>query len=410
MTSDPPLDDESSLQEIIEERLEEFSEEIDDDDEFSKAVSEFFDDLVEGNYEGLMNHMDETLEERRETIDGFRDRLYDTWKQPIDLFEAYTIFCQELGQMYSHDRREEAMADEDLVHLALVKLHGRACLISREILTLIKNGFADAAHARWRSIHEVAVVAEFIRQSGQETAKRFLLHETIDDYHHALAIRDHQEELDVEPITDDEFEEIKSLREKLLDQFGQSYDGPWGWASHELNSGKFQELEEKAGLEQHRPYYVYASKANIHSGAKGTFDQLNTVRNNHVQGTIAAPSNYGFTLPATHTARALSLCTMSLIMHRPNEEYIVQMLTSEKFLSDIEEAFPKVRAEIQERDEEMWDEYLEERLAEIEENLDDFLEDLEDFTPPIVKIDTDNFDVHVGGKESQDEDLRLSEF
>lgn len=404
MTSDPPLDDEALLQGLIEDRLEELSEEIDDEDELSEAVSEFFDDLVDANYDGLMDHMDNTLEDRRETIDGFRDRLYDTWKEPIDLFEAYTLFCQEIGQMYSHDRREAAMADEDLVQLALVKLHGRACLLSREILTLIKNGFADAAHARWRSIHEVAVVAEFIRQSGQETAKRFLLHKTIDDYYHASAIRDHQDDLDVEPITDEDFEEIKSLREKLLDQFGQSYDGTWGWAAHELDSGRFRELQEKAGLEQHRPYYVYASKANIHSGAMGTFDQLNTVRNGPVQGTVAGPSNYGFTLPATHTARALSLCTTSLIMHRPNEEYIVQMLTSDKFLRDIEKAFPKVRAEIQERDEEMWDEYLEERLAEIEENLDEFMEDLEDFTPPFVEIDTDNFDVHVGGKGSQDED------
>jgi signal transduction protein with GAF and PtsI domain len=91
-------------------------------------------------------------------------------------------------------------------------------------------------------------------------------------------------------------------------------------------------------------------------------------------------------------------------MHRPNEEYIVQKLTSDKFLRDIEKAFPKVRTEIQERDEEMWDEYLQERLAEIEENLDEFMDDLEDFTPPFVEIDTDDFDVHVGGKGSQDED------
>jgi hypothetical protein len=52
----------------------------------------------------------------------------------------------------------------------------------------------------------------------------------------------------------------------------------------------------------------------------------------------------------------------------------------------------------------MWDEYLQERLAEIEENLDEFMDDLEDFTPPFVEIDTDDFDVHVGGKGSQDED------
>jgi len=75
-------------------------------------------------------------------------------------------------------------------------------------------------------------------------------------------------------------------------------------------------------------------------------------------------------------------------------------LTAREFLEDIEQAFPEVRAEIEQRDEEMWDEYLEEYLSDIEDNLDEFVEEIDDFTPPIVEIDLENFDVHVGGKDS----------
>jgi cyclopropane fatty-acyl-phospholipid synthase-like methyltransferase len=49
---------------------------------------------------------------------------------------------------------------------------------------------------------------------------------------------------------------------------------------------------------------------------------------------------------------------MALLLHRPNEECIKQLLTAREFLEDIEQAFPEVRAEIEQRNEEMWNEYL----------------------------------------------------
>lgn len=389
-----------SLHVLIEEELEKLADEVDDEEELRDAVGDLLDEVVEANYDGLMEHMDAMLEEWRDELDGFEQRLYDDWQDPIDLFEAFLVFTQELGQMYSQERRDETMDDGDLVHLALVNLHGRACLIAREVLALIKHGFADAAHARWRSIHEVAVVGEFIQQTGQETAKRFLLHKAIDDYYQAAAYREEQDKLSGAAITDEEMEEIESRRDQLLDHYGRGFDGPWGWAANEVENGKFSELEEQAGYGQHRPYYVFASKVNVHSGSKGTFEQLATL-DRYELTTVAAPSNIGFTLPATHTARSLFQITMSLLLHRPNEEYIVQLLTTRKFLQDIEEAFPKVRAEIEQRDEEMWDEYLDEHLSDIEENLNEFKEEMKEFTPPIVEIDFDDFEVHVGGKQSE---------
>ncbi|WP_134671656.1 DUF5677 domain-containing protein [Halorussus marinus] len=392
-------DDDPSLQGLIEEKLEEIADELDDDEDVDEVVSDLFDDLVEANYEGLMDHRDTMLEDWREEMNGFEDRLYDDWQEPIDLFESFIVFSLELGQMYSRDRQEAAMDDEDLVHLVLVKLHARACLIAREILALIKQGYADGAHARWRSIHEVAVVGEFLRQTGQETAKRFMLHQAIDDYHQAVAYRNEQDTLRGEPISDETMEELEQRREKLLDHYGSGFDGTWGWASHEIERGRFKDIEEHAGYGQFYPYYKFASKANIHSGAKGTFEQLAT-SDRYRLSTPTAPANLGFTLPATHAARSLFQITMALLLHRPNEEYMVQLLTAREFLEDIEHAFPEVRATIEQRDEEMWDEYLDEYLSDIEDNLDEFVEEMDDFTPPIVEIDLEDFEVHVGGKDS----------
>lgn len=324
-------DDGPSLQGLIEEKLDEIAEDLNDDEDVEEVVSELFDDLVEADFEGLMDHRDTMLEDWREAMNGFEDRLYDDWEEPIDLFEAFIVFSLELGQMYSRDRQEAAMDDEDLVHLVLVKLHARACLIAREILTLVKHGYADDAHARWRSIYEVAVVVEFIRQTGQETAKRFMLHQAIDDYHQAVAYRNEQDKLRVEPISDETMKELEQWREKLLDHYGSGFDGTWGWAAHEIDGGRLKEIEEHAGYSQFYPYYKFASEANIHSGAKGTFEQLATT-DRYQLSTPTAPANLGFTLPATHVARSLFQITMALLLHRPNEEYIVQSLYPRRLL------------------------------------------------------------------------------
>ncbi|MFS4688339.1 DUF5677 domain-containing protein [Klebsiella quasipneumoniae subsp. similipneumoniae] len=49
-----------------------------------------------------------------------------------------------------------------------------------------KNGFADAAHARWRALHEVAATAMFIAKHGKECAERFYYHEIVDSYNGML--------------------------------------------------------------------------------------------------------------------------------------------------------------------------------------------------------------------------------
>ncbi|NJM53745.1 MAG: hypothetical protein HC846_10380 [Blastocatellia bacterium] len=68
----------------------------------------------------------------------------------------------------------------------LLSLYARACLVSSEILVLLKAGFPDGSHARWRTLHEIAVVAMFIEKHGKEVAERYLLHEYVEDYKGAM--------------------------------------------------------------------------------------------------------------------------------------------------------------------------------------------------------------------------------
>jgi hypothetical protein len=79
--------------------------------------------------------------------------------------------------MEYHDRDKY---DDNAQHLALVKLHARACLISAEILSLLRSGHASGAHARWRALHEVAVIADFLASGDSDLARGYLLYEHVE--------------------------------------------------------------------------------------------------------------------------------------------------------------------------------------------------------------------------------------
>ena len=60
----------------------------------------------------------------------------------------------------------------DYVFEALSRLLARACRIAEEVLVLLKAGYGQGALARWRALHEVAVVADLIAENGEDCAER----------------------------------------------------------------------------------------------------------------------------------------------------------------------------------------------------------------------------------------------
>lgn len=382
--------DKESLETLFGEAIIEIAEGIDNEEEPREVVYELCRDASEPVYEALLDEMDERLEAWRSEMRGFEDRLYEDWQDPIDLLEALIVYSRDVGLEVNQDIRQQAVEENDLVVVALQKLHVRGVQIAQEILTLIKHGFADGAHARWRAIHEIATVAMFIHLSGQETAKRFLLHSIIDDYHLAKAVRKYPSTQGFGRISDDEMNALEKEREQLLNAFGQEYDRLWGWAAYELDIDRprLKDIEKAAGLEHHRPYHKFASKLNIHAGSKGTMTQLGMM-NDRAYTTASGPTNYGFYLPGVHTAVSLQQISTALLAHLATFESMLDMAVINRFLDDIQEAFPAVEEEIEQREREMWDEFIEE---ELEDNLDEFLEEYGPSPPPTVEIKLDEDD------------------
>src|SRR5206468_2797969 len=94
--------------------------------------------------------------------DGFRERLEARWGKGFDLLRMLLTICRELGQDSAKRLRKSRAHKNRVLRSLMVRLHARACQITAEIITLMENGFADGAMARWRTLYEVGVVATVI--------------------------------------------------------------------------------------------------------------------------------------------------------------------------------------------------------------------------------------------------------
>lgn len=212
----------------------------------------------------------------------------------------------------------------------------------------MRSGFADGADARWRTLHELAIVALLIGDHGQKLAERYLLHEAVQQYKLARQYQDHYQSLNREPIPQEELTELKERRDELIDQFGPAFKNDYGWAATvtETNNPRLVHLEEKVDLGHIRPYYRLASN-NVHPNAHGTFYRRGLASH---QGSIilAGPSNEGLAEPGHATAISLLHVTVALLGTEATMDSIVALKILEHLAGEIGEAFLEVHYFVEE--------------------------------------------------------------
>jgi hypothetical protein len=128
------------------------------------------------------------------------------------------VSARETGEAFHQKHVAGASEDNDLVFFAMVGLHARACRISEEVMALMRAGFGQAAMTRWRALHEVAVVASFIKEHGEETARRYFAHEGVESWRAMCQHQGHAASLGAEPFSAGEVEEARRLRDELQQQ------------------------------------------------------------------------------------------------------------------------------------------------------------------------------------------------
>ena len=97
--------------------------------------------------------------------------ISDDWADAfvwIDASAAYLdAVCAFLAE---HEEAPES------VRRAEFEVCRRAAGVAHEVLALLRAGFPDGAHARWRTLYELAVVAHVLAAGNRGTASRYLAH------------------------------------------------------------------------------------------------------------------------------------------------------------------------------------------------------------------------------------------
>ena len=150
--------EEAFLQLIIKNK-EKIEKQIEENPEF---ITELLQHSIKSSsdilYDGFDKDKDNELKNTRKYTNGFNSRLYKTWKKPFDYFEALIELIASYTYSFTETFYDEAYKNNNLLFNALQNIQARALLVSRECLTLIKNGYPDGAFSRWRTIYELSVI------------------------------------------------------------------------------------------------------------------------------------------------------------------------------------------------------------------------------------------------------------
>lgn len=236
-------------------------------EEACNAYSAFFDKFLAEN----MQHVDKIIENYRK--DKYQEELENLkhidkiWGRAFSLYAFYidtvSSFRDSLLQYLKEYCKVEKGANGLKVFTVLTYINGRALQVANEILVLLRNGYADGAYARFRTLYELSIVSHFINYHGDTIAQAYM------DYN------------------------------------GYRYE----WAAGAIPDCKAKEinlktLEKNCGIDvtSWAKEYRLSNKL-IHASTQGTFSRISLMSS--VKAIPVGAVDTGMVLPATNSLQAL---------------------------------------------------------------------------------------------------------
>jgi len=196
----------------------------------------------------------------------FLANLHDKWGNAFVAYKAMYSLAIVFAANYCESVGDLSKSPKNYTFNALNHIFGRACQQFDEILCLMENGYSDGAYARWRSLYELAVYANFIFKNGETVAKAY------------------SEQADTD--------EWKPL---------------WAKAANCMKNEKnisFDKIAEKCNMsyDAWKKEYSIASKL-VHASAQGTYKRLGVKEPS--QHIMVGKSDWGHHVPAERAAISL---------------------------------------------------------------------------------------------------------
>jgi hypothetical protein len=193
--------------------------------------------------------------------------------------------------------------------------------------------------ARWRTLHEIAAVAFFLKEYGEDTARRYIEHEAIEADNAARDYDNCCDRLGYEPLTDGERAEIQSTKEKVVERYGRNFKTSYGWAAHALGMDRpmLSHIERASGIDHLRAHYRMASHP-VHANPKGILFKLGLLHNEK-DVILTGPSDAGLADPGQCSAISLYQVTTALGLLKPSLDNFVVLRILNLLIDETQEAF-----------------------------------------------------------------------
>lgn len=162
---------------------------------------------------------------------------------------------------------------------------------------------ADGAMARWRTLHEIVVVAELLVKHGEGLAVRYRAHEFVEAKRAMDRFVLHHEQLGYAPPSERDVVETEEDYKAVLKLYGDGFGSEYGWAAEHLKIKKprMVDLEVASGQAAMQSYYRMASY-NVHASSKGIAFRFGLLDGKGAPVMLAGAINAGFVEPARNAA------------------------------------------------------------------------------------------------------------
>lgn len=290
------------------------------------------------------------LQER--DLAGFRDRLQLRWEKPLGQLGMLLTMVREWCQQIHARSQSERMARGHKTRNLTIRMLARGCQIADEILCLLQNGFADGAMARWRTLHEIAVVAAILLQYGDEITERYIEHQYVESKRALEKYNACAPSLGYRAMSAAAQNKIHKQYDRVTAAYGKSFKSDYGWAAHHLAKDRptFADLEVAAGRAEMRSHYQMGND-NIHAGIKSMYVRLGLVGG--YDGLLSGRSNAGFTEPGQNTAHTLTQLAVLVCGSQPTfDDNVVSMMLC-ALRDEIPRSFARVDAKIEAEEKEI---------------------------------------------------------
>lgn len=313
-------------------------------------INELYKKYIESEAKNLFYSQDKRKKKEllklRKQDKKFNKFLYKCWKKPIDYLETLIEIAEEKAISFSETFYEQAIEDNNFLFFALQSIHARSLLISRECLTLLKNGYPDGALSRWRTLYELSVIGEFLyTKQNQDLCERYICYQYVQEYEDEKAFRKEGNK----NYTDEAFDTLKSNYDNLLKEFGKDFvkTYSYGWASNFLSKPKvsFKDLVQNTS-KQKLYYYYKLSSTYIHGNHKANDQSLGIIPNLekvHLTGS----SNYGLSIPMQNVAISLTQISTHFFLTYSNLDVTITIFTMHHLLNELIPEACKTQKEIE---------------------------------------------------------------